>query len=268
MAWAPVAEIMGPPGAAGDDGEDGLDGNSVLHGSGVPSDGGTGVDGDFYIRTGVWTIYGPKTAGAWGSPTNIVGPSGVTTIAGASDYAALSDPAVGTAGLRTLGTGAVQAAVGSHNHSGTYDASGAASTAVSAHAAAGDPHPGYLTPAEGAAAYSALAHTHDVIVNMTDGATITPDASSAKRSIQRVTLGGNRTMAKPTNLIDGATILMELKQDGTGTRVPTWNGAYVFGTDIPAVALTTTANRKDFLLWYYNLADDKLYLMGATRGFA
>ena len=36
------------------------------------------------------------------------------------------------------------------------DASGAASSAVSAHAAALDPHPGYLTAAEGDAAYDAL----------------------------------------------------------------------------------------------------------------
>jgi hypothetical protein len=40
------------------------------------------------------------------------------------------------------------------------DVAGAASSAVSTHLAAGDPHPQYLTPAEGAAAYAALSHTH------------------------------------------------------------------------------------------------------------
>src|SRR6478735_4605202 len=40
------------------------------------SGGGTGADGDFYLRTSDWTIWGPKTAGAWGSPTSLVGTAG------------------------------------------------------------------------------------------------------------------------------------------------------------------------------------------------
>ena len=42
----------------------------VRNGSSAPS-AGTGSDGDFYVRTGTngGTIYGPKTDGAWGSPT-------------------------------------------------------------------------------------------------------------------------------------------------------------------------------------------------------
>jgi hypothetical protein len=38
---------------------------------------------------------------------------------------------------------------------------GAAASAVSTHEAQGDPHPGYLTPAEGDAAYAALVHSHN-----------------------------------------------------------------------------------------------------------
>ena len=34
------------------------------------------MDGDFYIDTTAWDIYGPKTSGAWGSGTSIIGPSG------------------------------------------------------------------------------------------------------------------------------------------------------------------------------------------------
>ena len=45
-------------------------------GAGVPSN-GLGVDGDFYINTTANTIYGPKTAGSWGSATSIIGPQGV-----------------------------------------------------------------------------------------------------------------------------------------------------------------------------------------------
>lgn len=56
-------------------------GNTVLSGSGAPSS-GTGANGDFYIDTTAHTIYGPKTSGAWGSPTSLVGPTGATGATG------------------------------------------------------------------------------------------------------------------------------------------------------------------------------------------
>lgn len=84
---APVSELIGPegpegpqgdPGAAGSDGSDGAagaDGRTVLSGAGAPGS-GIGADGDFYIDTTAWDIYGPKSSGAWGSATSLVGPSG------------------------------------------------------------------------------------------------------------------------------------------------------------------------------------------------
>ncbi len=59
---------------AGNVGPQGPDGRSLLNGTAAPTTEGT--DGDFYIRTSNWTIYGPKTGGAWGSGTSLVGPSG------------------------------------------------------------------------------------------------------------------------------------------------------------------------------------------------
>lgn len=53
----------------------GADGKSVLNGTGAPG-GGVGTDGDFYIDTATYDIYGPKAAGVWGSPTSLVGPQG------------------------------------------------------------------------------------------------------------------------------------------------------------------------------------------------
>lgn len=53
----------------------GVDGKTVRSGSGVPA-AELGVDGDFYIDTTAHTLYGPKTTGAWGSATSIVGPQG------------------------------------------------------------------------------------------------------------------------------------------------------------------------------------------------
>ena len=65
----------GLAGTNGTNGTNGADGKTVRNGTGVPS-AGLGVDGDFYIDTAADAIYGPKTAGAWGSATSLVGPQG------------------------------------------------------------------------------------------------------------------------------------------------------------------------------------------------
>jgi hypothetical protein len=58
-------------------------GTSVLNGSGVPSN-ETGTNGDFYIDTVNYDIYGPKSSGVWGSATSLVGPTGSTGATGAA----------------------------------------------------------------------------------------------------------------------------------------------------------------------------------------
>lgn len=85
----------GTNGSNGADGADGADGKTVLNGSGAP--GGVGVDGDFYIDTAAVAIYGPKTGGAWGSSTSLVGPTGATGTAGATGSAGATG-ATGAAG--------------------------------------------------------------------------------------------------------------------------------------------------------------------------
>jgi hypothetical protein len=59
----------------------GANGNSVLNGTGVPSN-SLGVNGDFYIDTAANEIYGPKTAGAWASGINLVGSDGLSLLNG------------------------------------------------------------------------------------------------------------------------------------------------------------------------------------------
>ena len=66
---------QGPQGLQGVAGLNGLDGKTVLNGSGVPS-ASLGTNGDFYIDNVAKSIYGPKTSGAWGSSTSLVGPQG------------------------------------------------------------------------------------------------------------------------------------------------------------------------------------------------
>lgn len=74
-SWPSGVNMEGTDGIDGIDGTNGTNGYSVLNGSGAPG-GGTGVDGDFYIQTSNWTIYGPKASGSWGSPTNLIGANG------------------------------------------------------------------------------------------------------------------------------------------------------------------------------------------------
>lgn len=91
----------------GTNGTNGTDGNTILSGSGVPP-GGLGNDGDYYIDNGTpKTIYGPKTAGVWGSGTSLKGDTGDTGATGAAGsngadgtnaflYVAYADDAAGT----------------------------------------------------------------------------------------------------------------------------------------------------------------------------
>ena len=64
----------GPEGPQGPEGPPGADGQTVLNGVVDPTT--EGNDGDFYINTATETIFGPKTGGAWGAGTSLVGPPG------------------------------------------------------------------------------------------------------------------------------------------------------------------------------------------------
>jgi len=68
----------------------GADGNTILNGIGAPSS-GLGVDDDFYIDRSVWDIYGPKTAGAWGAGTSLIGGGGGSSTLEIAEVWATSD---------------------------------------------------------------------------------------------------------------------------------------------------------------------------------
>lgn len=74
--WQQVFSMLngppGGPGPRGDTGLPGLNGKSLLNGSLNPSNQTTGVDGDFYINTSTYTIFGPKQNSNWGNGTVIV----------------------------------------------------------------------------------------------------------------------------------------------------------------------------------------------------
>ena len=84
-AWPPSGVQLigpiggtGPQGLPGPPGLPGTNGNTLLHGTGAPAS-GVGNNGDFYIDTAAWILYGPKAAGVWpGTGINVVGPTSWT----------------------------------------------------------------------------------------------------------------------------------------------------------------------------------------------
>ena len=77
---------------------------------------------------------------------------------------------------------------------------------------------------------------------LTDAATITPNF--ADNTVFSVTLGGNRTMANPTNLAPGQTGSIFVVQDATGSRTLAWGAYWTFPSGT-APSLTSTANAVD-----------------------
>ena len=103
---------------------------------------------------------------------------------------------------------------------------------------------------------------------LTDASTINTDASQGCRF--RVTLGGNRTLAAPSNPTDGQQCVWEFIQDGTGSRtisLDTGTGGFAFGTDITSITLTTTASKRDFMTAVYSSALSKWLVLGFLRGY-
>ena len=81
---------------------------------------------------------------------------------------------------------------------------------------------------------------------LTDGATITPDFAAANNF--SVTLGGNRTLANPSNLTAGQSGAIFITQDGTGSRTLAYGSSWDF-TGGTAPTLTTTASAVDLLVY-------------------
>lgn len=85
------------------------------------------------------------------------------------------------------------------------------------------------------------------ITALTDGATVTPDFDLSNNF--SLTLGGNRTLANPSNLTAGQSGVIVITQDGTGSRTLAYGSYFKFpqGT---APTLTTTAAAVDVLCYY------------------
>jgi len=73
-AWPTTGLLLKGP--QGDPGATGTNGNTIISGSGAPSN-TEGNNGDFYLDVSTYWLYGPKASGSWPiSGTSLVGPAG------------------------------------------------------------------------------------------------------------------------------------------------------------------------------------------------
>ena len=89
------------------------------------------------------------------------------------------------------------------------------------------------------------------ITTLTDGATITADFATTNHF--QVTLGGNRTLANPSNQTAGQSGAIRLVQDGTGSRTLAYGSNWKFSNGT-APTLTTSANAVDILVYFVESA--------------
>lgn len=84
------------------------------------------------------------------------------------------------------------------------------------------------------------------ITALVDGATITPDFADSNNF--SVTLGGNRTLANPTNVVAGQSGCIWISQDGTGNRTLAYGSNWDFTGGTPPT-LSTAASAVDCLVY-------------------
>lgn len=162
------------------------------------------------------------------TPYNATNPSGYITSSSLTPYALLAGAAF---------TGAVSATSFTGAHEGTV---------------------GATTPST-----AKFLHAHSPEITITDGASLA--WNTALGQVAKVTLGGSRTFAAPTNLQTGAFYSVFLIQDATGSRTVSWNTVFAF-TGGTAPTLSTAANSVDQIAFRYD--GTKLREVGRSLGIA
>jgi hypothetical protein len=90
------------------------------------------------------------------------------------------------------------------------------------------------------------ARAYNPITTLTDAASIVVDFALGNNFL--VTIGGNRTLAAPTNAVAGQTGQIYVIQDGTGSRTLSYNSVYQFVSGA-APTLSTGAADVDILVY-------------------
>lgn len=79
---------------------------------------------------------------------------------------------------------------------------------------------------------------------LTDGANVSWDLDT--QQVANVTLGGNRTLDNPTNMVNGGNYSLIVRQDATGGRTLSFGTAYLWPSGT-APTLSSAANAVDIL---------------------
>ena len=105
---------------------------------------------------------------------------------------------------------------------------------------------------EGAVTLASGAPVHQAITTLTDAASIVMNMATNNQFV--VTLGGNRTLAAPTNLTVGQTGHIYCIQDGTGSRTLGYNSVFQFAGGSDPV-LTAAGGSVDLLVFSVRATD-------------
>lgn len=221
--------------------------------------------------TGGVTASGSPTAGQLATFTSATNIAGVTALP-AANFPALTGDLTTTAGSLTTTLASTTVTAGAYTglHSATFDAKGRATAAANV-ALTGDvtTTAGSLatTIANGVVTFAKLASaavasaasdvwanvaskvlsvnalwSSQTFVTLTDAATIATDMSTFFNA--KVTLAGNRTLGTPTNAKEGQSGLIQIIQDGTGSRTLAYATGWDFGS-AGTPTLSTAAGKID-----------------------
>jgi hypothetical protein len=257
-SWSILLNIKGATGTAG---------ATWYSGLGAPSN-GTGVNGDFYLRTDTSDVY-TKSAGSWSIAVNIKGATGTN---GATWYSGSGAPSNGTGAngdfylrtdtydVYTKSGGSWSISVNIKGATGTagatwYSGSGAPSSGLGANGdfyLRTDTYDVYTKSGgswsisvniKGATgATGPIANTTSTSYTPNPGDTVTLDVSST--FVHRITMpAGNITIAL-SNDTNAVHFQVSITQDGVGGRTVTWFSTIKWpGGNAPT--LTTTAGKRD-----------------------
>ena len=98
---------------------------------------------------------------------------------------------------------------------------------------------------------------------LTDAASISWDASA--NQVTSVTIADSRTMAAPTNMVDGACYVITVIQDGTGGYTMSWNAVFKFAA-ATAPVVTATADARDIFVFVSD--GTNMYEIGRSQNIA
>lgn len=103
-----------------------------------------------------------------------------------------------------------------------------------------------------------------VVQTVTYSATPTIDWTAT--DISKLTLTGNATITN-SGAVDGQKLLLEVKQDGTGSRTISFTSEVRYGSDITSLTLSTAPNKLDRIGLIYNASASKYDVIAFVKGF-